>query len=91
MGCLCRSAGTYRWSQNSASPRGQLPNSSNRMGEGVPPEKGEGLGSLGPTPAARTLLSPWGPESRGPAAVGGERPSLQAWLPERVAGPTRLF
>lgn len=60
-------------------------------GGGVPPEKGEGLGSLGPTPAARTLLSPWGPESRGPAAVGGERPSLQAWLPERVAGPTRLF
>lgn len=69
-GRLCHTAGTCRWSQNSASAHGRLPNSSNQM-EVPPPVEGEGLGSLGPTPAAGTLLSPRGPESWGPAAVGG--------------------
>lgn len=58
---------------------------------GPPCVEGEVPGSLGPTPAARTLPCPWGPESRGPAALGGEQPFLQAWLPEQVAGLTKLF
>lgn len=90
MGCLRHTAGTCRGSQNLASLCGQLPNSSNQMGGPLRVE-GEVPGSPGPTPAAGTLLSAWGPESRGPAALGGERTFLQAWLPEQVAGLTRLF